>query len=63
MLIHHTLECAKSRLNPEGHWFVNGSFLLTESYVKIICLVWKVCDAPLWKPFLSGTPHAYFGAP
>jgi len=26
MLMHHTLECAKSRLNPESHWSVNGSF-------------------------------------
>jgi len=47
MLMHHTLECAKSRLNPESHWLVNGSFLLTESFVKIISLVWQVCDAPL----------------
>jgi len=44
----HTLECAKSRFNPESHWLVNGSFLLTESFVKMICLVWRVCDAPLW---------------
>ena len=29
------LECAKSRLNPESHWLVNGSFLLTENFVKI----------------------------
>jgi len=29
MLMHHTLESAKSRLNPESHWSVNGSFLLT----------------------------------
>jgi len=28
------LECAKSRLNPDGHWLVNGSFLLTESFCK-----------------------------
>jgi len=27
---------------------VNGSFLLTESFVKIFCLLWQVCDAPLW---------------
>jgi len=27
----------------------NGSFLVTESYVKSICWqVWQVCDAPLW---------------
>jgi len=32
--MHHTLECAKSRLNPESHWLVNGSFLLTESFCK-----------------------------
>jgi len=34
MLTHHTLESAKSRLNPESHWLVNGSFLLTESFCK-----------------------------
>jgi len=28
------LESAKSRLNPESHWLVNGSFLLTESFCK-----------------------------
>jgi len=32
MLKHRTLECAKSRLNSESHWLVNGSFLLTESF-------------------------------
>jgi len=30
----HTLECAKSRLNPESHWLVNGPFLLTERFCK-----------------------------
>ena len=34
MLMHHTLDCAKSWLNPESHWLVNGSFLLTESFCK-----------------------------
>jgi len=34
MLTHHTLEWAKSMLNPESHWLVNGSFLLTESFCK-----------------------------
>jgi len=34
MLMHHALESAKSRLNPESHWLVNGSFLLTESFSK-----------------------------
>jgi len=34
MLMHHTLDCAKSRLNPESHWLVYGSFLLTESFCK-----------------------------
>jgi len=48
MLMHHTLQSAKSRLNLESHWLVNGSFLLTGSFVKIICLVWQVCDVPLW---------------
>jgi len=26
MLMHHTLDCAKSRWNPESHWLVNGSW-------------------------------------
>jgi len=34
MLMHHTLDCAKSRLNPESYWLVNGSFLLTERFCK-----------------------------
>jgi len=34
MLTHHTLECAKSKLNPESCGLVNGSFLLTESFCK-----------------------------
>jgi len=38
MLTHHTLECAKARLNPESHRLFNGSFLLTESFVKITSL-------------------------
>jgi len=51
MLMHHSLDCAKSRLNPESHWLVNGSFLLTESFCKIICLLWQVSDAPFWTLF------------
>jgi len=51
MLMRHTLESANSWLNPESHWLVNGSFLLTESFVKIICLMCQVCDAPLWTLF------------
>jgi len=34
MLTHHTLESAKFRLNPESHWLVNDSLLLTESFCK-----------------------------
>jgi len=34
MFIHHSLESAKSGLNPESHWLVNGSFLQTESFCK-----------------------------
>jgi len=34
MLTHHNLECAKSRLNPESHCLINGSFLLNESFCK-----------------------------
>jgi len=47
MLTHHTVECAKSWLNPGSHCLVNGSSLL-KKFVKTICLVWQVCDAPLW---------------
>jgi len=61
MLTHHTLECAKSGLNPENHCLVNDSFLLTV-FAKSISLVWQVCNAPLWN-LLSGAPHTYFGAP
>jgi len=60
--MHHTLDCAKTRFNRGSHWLVNGSIWLTESFVKIICLVWKVCEHP-YEPFLSGAPHAYFDAP
>jgi len=35
MRMHQNLDCAKSSLNPESHWLVNGSFLLTESFCKI----------------------------
>jgi len=38
----------KSSLNPESHWLVNGSLLLTKSFYTNTCLVWQVCDAPLW---------------
>jgi len=60
MLTHHTLECAKERLNPESHWLVNGSFLLTENFVKIknYKFVMYLCE-----PFLCGALHVYFGAP
>jgi len=34
MLMHHTLESAKSRSNSESDWLLNGSFLLTESFCK-----------------------------
>jgi len=34
MLMHHTLESAKSRLNLQSHWLVNGSFVLTESFCE-----------------------------
>jgi len=35
MPMHHTLECAKSWLNPESHWLVNGAFWPAESFCKI----------------------------
>jgi len=34
MLMRRSLDCAKSRLNPESHWLVNVSFLPTESFCK-----------------------------
>jgi len=34
MHMHHNLDCAKSSLNPESHWLVNGSFLITEGFCK-----------------------------
>ena len=64
MLMHHTLECTKCRLNPESYWLVNGLFLLTESFVEIICLVWQVCDVPTLprsfvNPFLVVHPRVH----
>jgi len=35
MLMHDTLESAKSCLNPERHWLVKGSFLLTKFLWKL----------------------------
>jgi len=49
MLTRHALACAKSKLNSESHWLVNGSFLPRTFFVKSIRLVWQVSDAPLWK--------------
>jgi len=42
MLTHHTLECAKARLNPESHWLVNGSFLLSfcKKYLLSVTSLW-----------------------
>jgi len=45
------LKCAKPRLSPDGHWLVNGSFLLTESFCKkylfnvtsLWCILVKSC--------------------
>jgi len=59
MLMHHTLDSAKSRLNLEIHWLVNSSSLLTGSVCKpVYCdkFVMHLCE-----PFPSGEP--YFGAP
>jgi len=42
MFMHHTLDCAKSRLNPESHWLVGWlmvHFCKQEDFVKIMCLV------------------------
>jgi len=50
----------QSRLNPESNWLVNGSFLLTESFCKNICLVWQVCDAPLWTLSQWRTPQIFW---
>ena len=59
--MHHTLESAKSWLNPESHWLVNGLSLLTGSVCKP---VW--CDKFVMhhcEPLFSGASYAYFGAP
>jgi len=54
--MHHTSDCAKYRLNPESHWLVNGSFLLTERF----CKKYLFSVTSLWctfrDPFLSGAP-------
>jgi len=44
--MHHTLESAKSRLNHESHWLVNGSFLLIESF----CKNYLFSVTSLWSP-------------
>jgi len=49
MLMHHSLDCAKSRLNPESHWLVNGSFLLTESF----CKNYLFSVTSLWRTFVN----------
>jgi len=49
MLVHHTLDCAKSWLNPESHWLVSGSFLLTESF----CKNYLFCVTSLWCTFVN----------
>ena len=54
--MHHRFDCAKARLNPESHWLVNGSFLLTESFCDKF--VMHLCE-----PFLSGASHVFCGAP
>jgi len=56
------LELAKSGLNPESNWLVNGSFLLTECFVKSICFCDKFVMHPC-EPLRSGASDAYFGAP
>jgi len=55
MLAHHTLECAKSSLNPESHCLVKGSFLLTERFVKGSVLCDKFVIHPC-ESFRSGAP-------
>jgi len=61
--MHHGLDCAKYRLNPESNWLVKGSFLLTESFCKNYLFSVTSFAMHLCEPFLSDAPHAYFGAP
>jgi len=49
MLMHHTLESAKSQWNPESHWLVNGSFLQTESF----CMNYLFSVTSLWCTFVN----------
>jgi len=48
MRMHHNLDCAKSSLNPESHWLVNGWFLLTESFCNYLFSV-----TSLWCTFVN----------
>ena len=50
------LESAKSRLNPESHWLVNGSFLLTESFCKNYLFSATSLWCTLVNPFLVVHP-------
>jgi len=49
MLMHHSLDGAKSRLIPESHWLVNGSFLLTENF----CKMYLFSVRSLWCTFVN----------
>ena len=54
MLTLYTLECANSRLNPESHSLVDGSFLLTDSFCKKYSVTSLWCT--LVNPFVEVYP-------
>jgi len=49
MLLHHSLDGAKYRLNSESDWLVNDSFLLTES----LCKNYLFSVTSLWRTFVN----------
>jgi len=56
MLTHHTLECSKSKLNPESHWLVNGSFSLTERFCEKYLFSVTYLWCTLVNPFVVAHP-------
>jgi len=49
MLLHHSLDGVKYRLNSESDWLVNDSFLLTES----LCKNYLFSVTSLWRTFVN----------
>jgi len=50
MSTHHTLECAKSRLNPESHWlvkwFIFANRKFCEKYLFSVTSLWCTLANP-----------------